>query len=444
MVPRLILKLRSSIWFIPGLYAVLASLLALGMVLVDTTFNTQVKGFIPEYLRTSVDLAQTILGTISGALLTMTTITFSTIMVVLTMYSSQFSPRTLQNFLNAPSTQRVLGMFMGGFIYSILSLLFMRKQSITHEVVSATVAVLLAVVCLAFFAYFIHKVGRAVQVSRLIRNLADDVLETIDETMRAVEEEAVVTLPEKPPLAAAYSSVTEFRNGTYGYIQSIQIRELADWAAEQEAVIDILTPIGTFVGTESMIAAVYHDSRLPDFEPARKFTVGEERSTLQDVEYGIEKIAEIGLRALSPGINDPNTAVRCIHTLGEVLERATHLPGGFRVRYAEGNKPCLILPQASLADHLYAAFSQMSFYGRQDAAVLHAMLDALLYIARSRRSSHETLNEVRRIGEYVWNRFDHTGLEPLDSERLADKQQSLRALTADGPHTSLSDGHPIG
>lgn len=430
MIKKLVMKMRQSFWFIPSVYSILASFLALGTVLIDTTFNDAVKDYIPTYLRTSVDLAQTILGTISGALLTMTTITFSTIMVVLTMYSSQFSPRTLQNFLNAPSTQRVLGLFMGGFVYSILSLLFMRKQSITHEVISASVAVILAVVCLAFFSYFIHKVGTSIQVSRLIRELVEDVLRTIEDDRTAVKKGPIVTMEEKPSFTISHSRVTEFPSNSFGYVQYMDFDQLADWAAENQAVIDITSPIGTFIGTKSVLATVYHNAALSEINIASCFTIGEERSTLQDIGYGIEKIAEIGLRALSPGINDPNTAVRCLHSLGEVLEQASYLPEGFAVMYTTNSEPCLVAPRFNMKDYLYAAFSQMSFYGRQDASVLNAMMDSLIYIVRSRSSSSQTPHEVRRIGEYVWNRFDHSVFEALDTERLLDKQQTLRMLTS--------------
>lgn len=438
MLKRLLLKMRENIWFVPSAYTLLASTLALGTVLIDTKFNAQVMPYFPSFMRTSVDLAQTILGTITGALLTMTTITFSTIMVVLTMYSSQFSPRALQNFLNAPSTQRVLGIFMGGFVYSILSLLFMRKQTISNEVISASVAVILAVICLAFFAYFIHMVGRSVQVSRLIRGLTEEVLETIEANNSASEDKSVVMLNEKPPFATSYASLTEFKSGCFGYVQYIHFEELADWAEKEKVVVDIIAPVGSFVGTKSILAMVYHhEKELPEFNLASYFIVDEERSTLQDIEYGIEKIAEIGLRALSPGINDPNTAVRCIHSMGEVLERASHMPSGMMVAYTDKNEPSLFAPKFGMNDYLYAAFSQMSFYGRQDASILNAMLDALLYVARSRQDSDETLGEVHRIAEYVWNRFDHAIFEPLDMERLVNKQKTLLLLTEDDANKSV-------
>jgi len=208
--------MRESIWFIPSIYTILASIFALATVLVDTKYNNALKEYIPSYFRTTVDLAQTILGTLSGALLTMTTVTFSTIMVVLTMYSSQFSPRALQNFLNKSSTQRVLGIFMGGFVYTILSLLFMRKASINHEVISASVGVAIAVICLAFF---IHNVGTSVQVSRLIRELTDDVLIALDSEKEGMKENRVVWSEEKPFFAQSFTFVSEVKSGNFGYIQ---------------------------------------------------------------------------------------------------------------------------------------------------------------------------------------------------------------------------------
>lgn len=428
MFRRVFAKVHESIWFIPSIYSVLASCLALLTVLIDTTFSDEIRAYFPSYLRTSVDLAQTILGTISGALLTMTTITFSTIMVVLTMYSSQFSPRTLQNFLNAPSTQRVLGIFMGGFVYSILSLLFMRKQTISHEVISASVSVLLAVICLAFFVYFIHSVGTSIQVSRLIRALTNDVIQTINNEKK--EKNTKVWAKEKPVFKNDFAKKTDIQSNSFGYIQYIDYERLTKWALKHEVFIDIATPVGTFVGTQSILAQVYHNEELSKEEVYSHFTLGEERSVLEDIEFGIEKIAEIALRALSPGINDPNTAIRCIHSLGEVLQRASHLPTGFSITYTEDHKPVILSARPQMSDYLYVAYSQISFYGKEDTSILLAMLESLIYLTDSKATSVELKADVRNIGEYIWNRFDHTVLETLDREKLVNKRAKLRTLTA--------------
>ena len=427
MLQRLVVKMRESIWFIPSVYTVLASLLALAMVLIDTKYNYELKAYIPEYLRTTVDLAQTILGTLSGALLTMTTVTFSTIMVVLTMYSSQFSPRALQNFLNKSSTQRVLGIFMGGFVYTILSLLFMRKASIDHEVISASVGVVLAVVCLAYFAFFIHNVGTSVQVSRLIRELADDVISALKSEKKEMMETHVVWNEEKPFFVQSFPFVTEIKSGEFGYIQIIEYESLTKWAVENEAVVDVVKQIGAFCGAQTVLATIYSQKELSTEDLAAHFILGEERSILQDVEYGIEKMVEIALRALSPGINDPNTAIRCIHSIGEVLHRATLLPGGISVTYTKGHEPCVVAVYPNAEDYFYAAFSQISYYGKEDASVLNSVLDALIYIARS--SDNQEIKDLAfQMGNYVWNHFMHDVLEPMDVKRVEEKRQLLQIL----------------
>ncbi|PIC78448.1 hypothetical protein CSV74_02680 [Sporosarcina sp. P19] len=428
MFKRVLLKMRESIWFIPSVYTILASIFALATVLVDTKYNNDLKEYIPSYFRTTVDLAQTILGTLSGALLTMTTVTFSTIMVVLTMYSSQFSPRALQNFLNKPSTQRVLGIFMGGFVYTILSLLFMRKASINHEVISASVGVALAVICLAFFAFFIHNVGTSVQVSRLIRELTDDVLTSLNSENNGMKENRVVWNDEKPFFAQNFPFVTEVKSENFGYIQYIEYEKLTKWAIDHQSIVDVVKPIGAFCGTHTSMAIVYSQKELSTDNLSTHFVLGEERSILQDVEYGIEKIVEIALRALSPGINDPHTAIRCIHSLGEVLQRATLLPGGIAVTYTKENKPCVVTVYPSSEDYFYAAFSQISYYGKEDASILNAILDALQYIARN-SEDEKTKNLVQLMTNYAWNHFTHSVLEPLDHSRLLEKRQVLHELT---------------
>jgi len=203
---------------------------------------------------------------------------------------------------------------------------------------------------------------------------------------------------------------------------------LTKWANEHQAIIDIVKPIGAFCGTHTSIATVYSQKEISSDNLSSHFILGEERSILQDVEYGIEKIVEIALRALSPGINDPNTAIRCIHSIGEVLQRAALLPGGIAVTYTEENKPCLVAAYPSSEDYFYAAFSQISYYGNEDASILNALLDALLYIARNLEDD-KTKKLVQLMTHYAWNHFTHSVLEPLDSARLQEKRQVIDELT---------------
>src|SRR6056297_1187916 len=152
-------NIQNKIYFIPSIYAVSAAFLSLFVIIIDHYFNSVIMNYLPGYFFTSYDLAKTILSTLAGSLFAMITVSFSTIMVVLTMYSSQFSPRTMQDFLKNKVTLKVLGVFIGGFIYSILTLLFLNDNlqgAQEATIFSALIAVIVAIVCLAYFVYFIH------------------------------------------------------------------------------------------------------------------------------------------------------------------------------------------------------------------------------------------------------------------------------------------------
>ncbi|WP_130292850.1 DUF2254 family protein [Fictibacillus sp. BK138] len=181
MILKLLLKIRHNIWIIPSIYSVISIILALIVIYIDSTIDVKRDSLIMNLLFTEVDLARTILVSIAPSLLTMTTFTFSIIMVVLTTYSSQYSPRTLPTFMTDRITMRILAFFMGSFIYSVITLLFMKRSISEPYVVSATICILLAIVCLAFFAFFIHHVGTFIQVSKLVERLTNEGLEVLDD-----------------------------------------------------------------------------------------------------------------------------------------------------------------------------------------------------------------------------------------------------------------------
>ena len=298
--------IRNSIWVIPVIYCLMALALALIVVYIDMKILPLLNFELAFFLATSVDLAKEILGSISGALLTMTTITFSTIMVVLTTYSSQFSPRVLTNFVNDRRTMRVLGVFMGGFLYSILSLAFMQQATFEGEVISAIVAVMLAVLCLFFFAYFIHFVASSIQVSNLINSLVEDVKEEIEKEEKRIDQDHVAVSGLKPEVVESYDTTTALQSEDFGFIQFMNHDRLFEWAEENEAVIHVEQLVGEFVTTSTTLITIHHDegTEVPD-SLIRNIELGKERSVYQDVDYGLQKIVDVAIRALSPGSTTP-------------------------------------------------------------------------------------------------------------------------------------------
>lgn len=145
------------------------------------------KEWVPEFFLTKIDVARSILTALSGSFLTITTFTFSTILSVLSTYSSNYTPRVVENFLANKITMKVMGLFVGGFIYSIMTLFFMKTSDLDVMVLSATVAIVYTIYSVINFVIFIFSVSALIQSGNLIINTFKDSEESINRNLEAVE-----------------------------------------------------------------------------------------------------------------------------------------------------------------------------------------------------------------------------------------------------------------
>lgn len=390
----------------------------------DTYYAEYTKELVPSFLLIKVSLAQTILGVIAGSLLTMTTITFSMIMVVLTTYSSQFSPRTLPNFITNRNTMRVLGIFMGGFVYSIFALLFMR-QVYSHAVISASVGVLVAFVCLSFFAYFIHHVATSIQVSNLTEEIVEDALNAVHECEKTASADLAM---EKPNLGVNGLPMTRVKSDSIGYIQYIDYPKLCAAAEQKQLIIEMEQTIGAFVTPNKTLMKVFHHDKELNLDTGSYIQVGRERTTLQDVEFSMQKIVEITLRAISPGINDPNTAIAGILQLGMLLSQICKKDGSYLIFRDKKDFVRVVGRQHNVEELLYSTFYQICHYGRQDISIFIAVLDALILIAED--NLDHVKHKVSVFSQYVEKAFDQSTFQALDFQLIAEKKRHLVAVVA--------------
>ncbi|MBM7649610.1 putative membrane protein [Bacillus ectoiniformans] len=425
MKERWDLKIKSSIWLIPSLYSLAAFTIATIVIWLDINHYEELKRYLPDRLLTSVDLAETILGSLAGALLTMTTITFSTLMVVLTTYSGQFSPRTLQNFIRDQVTLRVLGVFMGGFVYSVFSLLFIREQNDAHPVISAAVGVLFAFICLAYFAYFLQHVANSIQVNKLINHLTDEAMDAIDNMKKRVaDKEEACRIMDKPDMEQSGDQVTILQAGKHGYAQLYELERLYKMACEEDCQIEIIKPIGSFLSRKSDLIKIYHQQEMKaDFLQAVK--IGSERVPMQDLEFSIQKLGEVTLRALAPGSNDPNTAIDGVRHIGMCLDEASELDGRYIVYY-EGETPRVVIAQKPFEEVLYRTFYEICYSSRDRVSVLLAVFEALVEIAE--KNKQEVKEKVQDFGQYVLGKLEEDILNETDKERVKEKFMTLESI----------------
>ncbi len=419
----IIYSLKEKFWLTPAISSLIAVALSIGFFYVDLLLVDEIKDYIPSILLTKVELAKTIMGTLAGALLTMSTFTFSTILVVLTMYSAQFSPRALKNFVHDPITWRVLGIFLGGFIYNTLSLLFMRDDLFSHEVLSTFVGIVIAFFCLGTFAYFIHYIATTVQVSKLIEELIEDAEDVIS-FYEKLEENYIVTevSPTWDPVGVIETVYAE----SNGYMQFLYIEQLHAHAKKKDFEVDVLVFVGDYIYEGKPLMNIYRKEGQ-DYDVNGFYTIGGERSAEQDLSYSLQKLVEIALRAISPGINDPNTANDIIIRIGRLLGKIAHLHHGVTIMPNEEGQNILKFTLPEFEDTLYKVYYQLSFYGKDDISVLNSMTDSLRILADLAPSKHH--QSIWDIQTYILESVEVEQLKSMDQNYLQKKIDELAVVT---------------
>lgn len=385
-VKMVIIRIRTSFWYLPALYGIIALILAIGSMFFDRYLaNHSLYLYIPEVFLSDRSLAQTILSSLSASLLTMTTITFSSILVVLTTYLTQFSPRALQNFITDHHTQRVLGIFIGGFIYTIILLLILRKNDTGTLFIVPAFAIFVSIICLGMFVFFIHHVTSWIKVSNLIYNITTNTIHAIsnlyiDETdYRAAspwEDWEYIELRTVIPF--------QLKSKKAGYVKYIEIDKMVTRATMDNCIIKIEQGLGKYVDETTTLLSFWN---LDDPSKSRNYlsliTITNEQEPVEDIEFGLQKVTEIALKAVSPAINDPYTAINCINHLANILSLLgqKHLEIPF---YHDKNQYLRVIFEKPLfEDYLYECFYQIRHYAKEDVSVMASILKALTFISQN-------------------------------------------------------------
>ena len=403
---RIVNKMKTSIWLYPIIYSTVALTLAVAVSYMDQNFGTIIAGVFNGFFYTTVAMAQNVLAITAGAFITIATFTFSTTMVVLTMYSSQFTPRVVENFLNNETTMKSFGVFLSGFIYSIVSLLFMSSRFESDDlVIVASVAVVYIILGLIYFLVFIHNVSTYIQANGLIRRLDKEALAKINHYRDFVAKAQRLT-PDGVANIITDLYFAEVFSPDDGYIQEIDYPKLKHIAQENECIVSFEKVVGQFVSKQTRIINVYYRDLEPlDQEIIKEIQncilIGVKKTETQDFGFTIQKIVEIAMRALSPGINDPNTAIHCLKIIGLLLRDLAQIEKG-QLMVREGDAAGFIIYESyDFEMVLYEAYHQIVNYGQKDSSVMVAVFKSLRLAKGLANAGNITV-----IDEYAKTIFD--------------------------------------
>jgi uncharacterized membrane protein len=386
-------QVRSGFWAVPA-GAVLASiLLALGLVEVDRHVGTSGLRFT---FGAGPDGAREVLSAITTAMITFTGLVFSITVVVLQLTSSQFSPRVLRTFLRDRQTQWALGVFTATFVYAVLVLRTVRSGGGADDFVpelATTAAVLLLLASVALFVTYIHHISTAIQASSIIAAIGR-------ETVHAIDRRYPTDAPEPPepmvlPSGVASAVLVAPRSGV---LVSVDEQRLVALASAASVVLRTELRLGDYVPEGAPLIEVLGDpGDLHEKAVLQALVQARDRRLEEDVAFGFRQLVDIGERALSPGINDPTTAVQALDELHDLLRRLAtrRLAGGSRED--EKGQTRLLLPPEHLADYLHLALDEIWQYGADAVQVRTRVGRLLADLAAAARPEHRAaVEELRR------------------------------------------------
>jgi uncharacterized membrane protein len=392
-------------WMIPMVYVAISIVCGFSIPRLEHTY-------LPAYnTGLSVASAQAFFGAISSGMLALVGIVFSITFVMVQFSATAYSPRMVVMFTSQPSLAHTLGVFFTTFVMALSALAWTDHDgSGTVPYVSQEIVLVLVIISLLLFA-------------RLIRSLADlqiqNVLASIGENGRAVIESMFTRLPAaRAPadisgIAVPTGPVTQVLtyNGSPRAITRFVVPQLTELARTADAVIVADCAVGdTIVKDTVLLRVIGGRVLLPETALLRGVHLGTGRTFEQDPKYAVRLLVDTAIRALSPAVNDPTTAVQAIDQIEDLLHRLghSHLDAG-HCRDTQGTVR-FIVPMPTWTDYLTLAFDEIRQYGMTSVQVLRRLRAALTALAASvgnETRREQVLSYLRRLDAGVGGRaFD--------------------------------------
>lgn len=382
-------RIRSGFWFLPTVMAAVSVLLSYGTVALDVLMQARGVHARSWVYTGGAEGASAVLTAISGSMITIAGLVFSMTLVAMSLAASNFGPRLLQNFMRDTANQVVLGTFVATFLYCLLILRTIRRADegafVPH--ISVSLGVLFALGSLGVLIYFIHHVAVSIQADEIVTRVGVELIERVEKlfpeqigSSHAVD--GVMGSGSEVPESFELEARAVPANAD-GYLQLIDGDALVELATDANALFRVERRPGQYLVTGSALVRVWPAERCSDELAAAvnaAFVVGTQRTAAQDIEYLIGQLVEIAVRALSPGINDPFTAITCIDRLASALSRFARRDVPSPFRYDADNELRVVASGTTFAMAVEAAFGSIRRYGRSSAEVTLRLLDAIAIV----------------------------------------------------------------
>jgi len=422
LIERLQLWFRHATYNLRGGFLVRPLTIALTLGLVGALLswleesNPALGDWVPKVLFLShadPQVAQVILAGIAASIMTVVSIVFAILLMTLTLASMQFSPRIIVSFVRDRATQWTLGIFLGTFLYCMAALPAAHALPRPFAPVTTVLgAMSLAIICVGLLLFFIHHISQAISVNHIVDRIASETEAVIDDVMPLPRRQRQVETGD----GAEPTWETAIRSNVSGYIRFVDTKRLLVLATSHRVKIRVLRRVGQFVPAGVPLLMVQKGERLSAENHAQfrqAVDLGPTRTFQQDVEFGVLQIVDIALRAISPAVNDPTTAICCVDQLSRLMIRFASREMPEPWYYDLRGTARVSVKWIDFERLLDSAFEQIRMYSKTDTAVSLRLLRALGDVVASTQDANLRNTLCERAKRVVQGCAERIGAEEL-------------------------------
>ena len=433
---KLYLNVINGIAFYPTVIAITLFFLSLVTLYIDEQSPGLLFGY--ELAVDNIiypDSARALLGAIAGGMISLMVFSFSMVMVILSQTSSNYSPRLLPNLIGQRSKQIVMGFYIGTIAYTFVVLTSINSKFYAFGVPSLSIVIncLLSLLCLALFVWFINDVSQDIQIGNIINHVYRDTLESL---RYEVEEETYVpahTLPDTADWTIVHSPLS-------GYLNEISRRFFLRVTHRFDVVVKMSIPVGQFVNRRDELFLVSRPLKKEEQEEMmHAFIFRHQEEIDRQYGYGFKHLTEVALKALSPGINDPGTAIQAIDRLTDLFVELLFLQG-YSILKDKNNDLRLIYEPLRYDDILYLSVNAISEYGKGDLTVMLKLLILLQTVLQNDTANRHTTTVMNLLRDLVEG-FADDFRNDADRRILAKKVNDIVGKYADAPQNAAIRAH---
>lgn len=429
---RLLERLRNTFWSFGAIS--IAGAIAAALILTSLDDSLRLPDAIsfngsPETARAVLQMIGTVAVTVAG-------ISFSVIVVALVLASQQLSPRVLRSFQRQPLNQAVLALFLGTAAFSLFVLGALDDTGDQVPELSVTVAMALAAISLGLFVVFLHHMIRSLNASAVIRRIAAEGHEAIEapyptevgtpaEDREAAEARVEELKGSLPP--------HEIRAPRAGYLAAVAGDRILAAADRCDGFVEQVLAVGDFAVTGKLLARAWcPEARARELrgEVGRSFELNEERIVEDDIAFPLRQLADIALKGLSPGINDPTTAENAMNSVTDSLVRIARQPEPEMLRLAPSGTPRLRAAAPSLDDLVKLGFDQVRRHGAGQPSFAVRLLEMLAELREVGGPRAQSCTEILLQARALRDQAIAMAEIPADEELVRTEYERLLAPVA--------------